>query len=102
MRKQDISELVSFKSQQAGDDKTVKIGAIGELRRWTLTALGEEVDALAVSIYPLGGYGKTGKTIPIVARDYEGILAEVADAVKKAFGDAGDFLADSIKSGYSL
>lgn len=102
MRKQEINELINFKSQKVGDDKAIKIGSIGELRRWTLTALGEEVDALAVSIYPLGGYGKTGKTIIIVARDYEGILAEVADAVKKAFSDAGDFFANSIKSGYSL
>lgn len=102
MHKQDISELVSFKSQRVGDDKTIKIGAIGELRRWTLSALGEEVDALAVSVYPLGGYGKTGKTIIIMARDYEGILAEVADAVKKAFSDAGECFANSIKSGYSL
>ena len=102
MSKEEISELVSFKSQQAGDDKTLKIGAIGELRRWTLSALGEEVDALAVSIYPLGGYGKTSKTVLIVARDYDGVLAEVADAVKKAFSDAGDFFASSIKGGYSL
>ena len=102
MRKQEIYELINFKSQKVGDDKTIKIGSIGELRRWTLTALGDEVDALAISVYPLGGYGKTGKTIIIMARDYEGILAEVADAVKKAFSGAGDFFANSIKSGYSL
>lgn len=102
MRKQEINELINFKSQKAGDGKTIKIGTIGDLRRWTLTALGEEVDALAVRIYPLGGHGQTGKNVIVVARDYEGILAEVADDVKKVFSGAGDFFSNAIKNGYSL
>ena len=102
MRKQEINELINFKSQKAGDGKTIKIGTIGDLRRWTLTALGEEVDALAVRIYPLGGHGETGKNVVIVARDYEAILAVVADEVKMAFSDAGDLFSNAIKNGYSL
>nr|WP_294371228.1 hypothetical protein [uncultured Ruminococcus sp.] len=73
---------------------------ISYLRRWTKSAIGENVDKLVVEFKNINNvnFGKSSKEI--IARDYDGIINEITVATKEYLQGVSDELCNNLKCGY--
>lgn len=73
---------------------------ISYLRRWTKSAIGENVDKLVVEFKNINNvnFGKSSKEI--IARDYDGIINEITIATKEYLQEVSNRLCNNLKCGY--
>lgn len=81
------------------DGGTVQLNGVSYLYRWKEDWKGDQVDGLEVVFkYVCGVRG--GKRYDLVARDYDGIIAEVSDRTKDYFAEVADTLGSNLSNGY--
>ena len=91
--KQEVMELV--KSEYG----TCRVNSICYLYRWTTTGMGETVDLMNVQFDHLNGIEYSFSRM-IESRTYEGILAEVEQAINEFFEMVNERLVKNLHAGY--
>ena len=89
--KKEIMELIN------SEEGTLKVNKFCMLRRWTKTALNEDVDKLE-AIFSITHY--SSHVVEIQSREWKSIVDEVALAQAKAFADSADELNKQLINGY--
>ena len=75
------------------------VSLVRELGEWEITETqSDKIDVLAVQIKVVGIKG--WYSVNIKSRDYDGIISEVNEAVKKAYSEAANNLCRDFKAGY--
>ncbi len=78
----------------------VKINGISYLRRWTKTALGEDVDRLELVFCPIGGISKGGSSYSVESRDLDGIIIEIETYTTEYLKEVAERAAKNLRAGY--
>lgn len=73
---------------------------ISYLRRWTNSAIGENVDKLVVEFENINNFNFGVASKEIVARDYNGIINEITIATKEYLQEVSNRLCSNLKCGY--
>ena len=73
---------------------------ISHLRRWTKSAIGENVDKLEIEFKNINNVNFGMASKEIVARDYNGIITEITIATKEYLQGVSDELCKNLKCGY--
>lgn len=73
---------------------------ISYLRRWTNSAIGENVDKLVVEFENINNVNFGVASKEIVARDYNGIINEITIAQKEYLQEVSNRLCSDLKCGY--
>lgn len=73
---------------------------ISYLRRWTNSAIGENVDKLVVEFENINNVNFGVASKEIVARDYNGIINEITIATKEYLQKVSNRLCSNLKCGY--
>lgn len=73
---------------------------ISYLRRWTNSAIGENVDKLVVEFENINNVNFGVASKEIVARDYNGIINEITIATKEYLQEVSNRLCSNLKCGY--
>lgn len=90
------SEIVDLVKSEGG---SVKINEIALLYRWTKDGLGEDVDGLHITFkYVCGVRGGWSKEI--IARDYDGIIAEISAATETYMQMCAEKMISNLRAGY--
>lgn len=96
MKKSDIMELV------ASECGTLEVNPFCYLRRWTVSALGSEVDKLALEFRSFNGMGRFEGSTVIESREYAGIKAEMENAIRSKLQEVADYLCTAMQNGYTV
>lgn len=82
------------------DEGEFTLNNISYLRRWTKSAIGENVDKLVVEFKNINNvnFGKSSEEI--IARDYDGIINEITIATKEYLQRVSDEFCKNLKCGY--
>ena len=91
--KKEIIKLVK------SDDGIFKLNNICCLRRWTKSALNEDVDKLALVFLNINNVNYGG-IYYITARDYDGIIKECETAINQFLKNVSDRLIVDLEAGY--
>ena len=91
--KKDIINLVM------SEEGTVRINEITTIIRWTKNAVNAPVDRMVVTFAHVAGV-RGGQTFDISARDYDGILKEIADCTHIYLENCADQMIQNMKNGY--
>lgn len=73
---------------------------ISRLRRWTNSAIGENVDKLVIEFENINNVNFGVASKEIVARDYNGIINEITIATKEYLQEVSNRLCSNLKCGY--
>lgn len=73
---------------------------ISYLRRWTNSAIDENVDKLVVEFKNINNVNFGVASKEIVARDYNGIINEITIATKEYLQEVSNHLCSNLKCGY--
>lgn len=73
---------------------------ISHLRRWTNSAIGENVDKLVIEFENIDNVNFGVASKEIVARDYNGIINEITIATKEYLQEVSNRLCSNLKCGY--
>nr|DAL18354.1 MAG TPA_asm: hypothetical protein [Caudoviricetes sp.] len=73
---------------------------ISYLRRWTNSAIDENVDKLVVEFKNINNVNFGVASKEIVARDYNGIINEITIATKEYLQEVSNRLCSNLKCGY--
>jgi hypothetical protein len=82
------------------DEGKFTLNNISYLRRWTNSAIGENVDKLVVEFENINNVNFGVASKEIVARDYNGIINEITIATKEYLQEVSNRLCSNLKCGY--
>lgn len=73
---------------------------ISYLRRWTNSAIGENVDKLVIEFENINNVNFGVASKEIVARDYKGIINEIKVATREYLQEVSNRICSNLKCGY--
>lgn len=82
------------------DEGEFVLNNISYLRRWTNSAIGENVDKLVIEFENINNVNFGVASKEIVARDYNGIINEITIATKEYLQEVSNRLCSNLKCGY--
>ncbi len=92
--KKEILNLINSK------EGTYKLNNVSYLKRWTKTAIGEDVDMLELRFKNLNDVCFSIYDTEIKSRDYEGIIKECQMLTERYFNEVASTLCKNLGAGY--
>lgn len=90
-------ELMAIVNSEEG---TFKLNNISYLKRWTKSALGEDVDKLVLEFNNINNVCYSIYDREIKSRDYDGIIKECEELTKRFMDEVSRKLCSNLRAGY--